>query len=574
MHQKSHAIVNLAEEFQEIPEKMATEGELAAEFDELKANTLSHHSLTLIAHSSSHYIFSDRPSTIGGLTVKQLAKRLASLYGNNKDKLTEFYLLSCEAGLWYKGHKPLAYKLAKELEKVGFKDVNVYAFSNPLNFDARGGTSVGFINNNGLTITAETYNDRKIRAVGQKMQNNEKNNRTIYSGLKGKELKLAKRIAEEHIEMGHNVYNAGRTFVAPMAISNYRSRINVPGNVFKANRPPIKTHWFERKICYHAREYALQTDPPFDLPEVRNLFNHIEKQMFLLPPEKSEQEKRDIISELLVATYDTLRQMEARENLRGLSEDPPDCNCSLSLEKAFSAIEKLSTYLNDAHHSKIQFTKSEDFKAIEQELCARKIIIHKQIVSQILSLREQLSSSGINPQESPLDFLDDDVEFELQFNMMDIEQRRLNRALECLSRFKNNLNQINDNLAIPMELIKTIHQPTTLPELRNSTKMTVLILHLSQTKSFKSLISYLNTLHPKKGRTERNEKVAALVDFIQAYDGVNDIEDINEALEERDELKPKHQSSSRFNLFSKQKNTSSSERRSPSHESTGTKRNP
>ncbi len=70
----------------------------------------------------------------GGLSQEvpeQIAIRLAQLYGQNKTKLKDLYLISCEAGIYLDDRPATAQLLAIELRKLGFGEVRVHAVANP-----------------------------------------------------------------------------------------------------------------------------------------------------------------------------------------------------------------------------------------------------------------------------------------------------------------------------------------------------------------------------------------------------------------------------------------------------------
>lgn len=104
--------------------------------------------LTLVAHTY------DERKTIGNHTPSALAKAFAKKYPNPEDKLKlkEIFLISCEAGISVDGRPSLAQQLATELNKKGFNEVVIHAVANPVGTPmaemrvevvARGGTLTG-----------------------------------------------------------------------------------------------------------------------------------------------------------------------------------------------------------------------------------------------------------------------------------------------------------------------------------------------------------------------------------------------------------------------------------------------
>lgn len=86
-------------------------------------------SITFLGHSGNYLIQSGR--NVSGTSEEQLAKDIASKYQGNKELLTNFYLLSCEAGLTDNEGASFAKKFQTEMQKQGFKNVKVHAFTAP-----------------------------------------------------------------------------------------------------------------------------------------------------------------------------------------------------------------------------------------------------------------------------------------------------------------------------------------------------------------------------------------------------------------------------------------------------------
>lgn len=93
-------------------------------------------SITLCAHTDP----GQPPTKIGDRTPEELAKDFSTMIGStNKKKVTDIYLISCEAGV---GAPSLAQKLATAMKNQGFDKVKIHAVAHPKGLLIGGGVEV------------------------------------------------------------------------------------------------------------------------------------------------------------------------------------------------------------------------------------------------------------------------------------------------------------------------------------------------------------------------------------------------------------------------------------------------
>ena len=91
-------------------------------------------SFVILGHTSEttfdYIITSKTQKTLGGLTAKEMAKKLASgVPKNERGGIEHIYLVACEAGFKDSPNNPsYARDLAAALYNEGFKNINVHAF--------------------------------------------------------------------------------------------------------------------------------------------------------------------------------------------------------------------------------------------------------------------------------------------------------------------------------------------------------------------------------------------------------------------------------------------------------------
>ena len=81
--------------------------------------------ITLVAHTS------DDATHIGGMTPKELAAVFSKVV-QDKSKLEDIYLISCEAGLCLPNNPPLAQQFAEAMNRNKFNMLKVHAVTNPV----------------------------------------------------------------------------------------------------------------------------------------------------------------------------------------------------------------------------------------------------------------------------------------------------------------------------------------------------------------------------------------------------------------------------------------------------------
>jgi hypothetical protein len=87
-------------------------------------------SITFAGHSAAN-LFS-QGQNVSSNSPQQLADEIAKKYEGSKTNLTEFYLLSCEAGLSINEKPSFAEEFAKKMFDKGFTALKVHAFTNPI----------------------------------------------------------------------------------------------------------------------------------------------------------------------------------------------------------------------------------------------------------------------------------------------------------------------------------------------------------------------------------------------------------------------------------------------------------
>jgi hypothetical protein len=90
-------------------------------------------SITFTGHSNNAWFGLSDKKNVSSISPQDLAKSLEAkiINPNDKKQLTDFYLLSCEAGLSQPNTPSFAQRFSEEMHKLGFTNLKVHAMTNP-----------------------------------------------------------------------------------------------------------------------------------------------------------------------------------------------------------------------------------------------------------------------------------------------------------------------------------------------------------------------------------------------------------------------------------------------------------
>lgn len=200
-----------------------------------EVTSLTDKKLTLIGNASEAF-YTKKPNTIAGMRPAQLVSALAIKYGKHKERLTDLYLLSCEAGLWFEGqHYPLAMHVANELASQGFKQVTVHALTSPTDYYADS-QIISFARHNdpdtseeNLYISSHTLDDETSYHIQTILDE------LAPDALTPEDLRITTQKRDEQLAKGSTTqeqWQMSNTIDSKLTPETYRHRMDMASNSF------------------------------------------------------------------------------------------------------------------------------------------------------------------------------------------------------------------------------------------------------------------------------------------------------------------------------------------------------